>query len=83
MIIHSRLQPTVESLDHEAHCGFRPGRGCADAVFSVKLAMKKRREHGLETWILFLYLVKAFGRVPRQLLRDVLHRFGAPPPKLV
>ena len=81
-IIHSRLQPIVESLDHEAQCGFRPGRGCADAVFSVKLAMKKRREHGLQTWILFLDLVKAFDRVPRQLLWDILYRFGVPP-KLV
>ena len=81
-IIHSRLQPIVESLDHEAQCGFRPGRGCADAVFSVRLAMKKRREHGLQTWILFLDLVKAFDRVPRQLLWDILHRFGVPP-KLV
>ena len=77
-LTHSRLQPIVESLDHEAQCGFRPGRGCADAVFSVKIAMKKRREHGLETWILFLDLVKAFDRVPRQLLWDILRRFGVP-----
>ena len=77
-IVHSRLQPIVESLDHEAQCGFRPGRGCCDAVFSVKIAMKKRREHGKETWVLFLDLVKAFDRVPRELLWQVLHRFGVP-----
>jgi len=59
-IVHSRLQPIVESLDHESQCGFRPGRGCADAVFSVKLAMKKRREHGKETWILFFRLGEGF-----------------------
>lgn len=63
-IFHSRLQPVVESLDHEAQCRICPGRRCCDAVFSVKLAMKKRQEHGQETWILFLDLVKAFDGVP-------------------
>ena len=44
-IVHSRLVRIAEKLDHESQSGFRPGRGCADAVFNVKLAMKKRREH--------------------------------------
>ena len=44
--------------------------------------MKKRREHGLESWILFIDLVKAFDRVPRELLWCVLLKFGVPP-KLV
>ena len=36
IILHGRLLPIQESLDHEAQCGFRPGRGCQDAVFTVK-----------------------------------------------
>ena len=78
ILIHERLQPIAEGLDHEAQCGFRPGRGCTDAVYTVKLAMKKRREHGQETWILFLDLVKAFDRVPRELLWEILAKFGVP-----
>ena len=78
IILHSRLQPLVESIDHETQCGFRTGRGCMDAVFSVKMALKKRREHNLESWVLFLDLVKAFDRVPRSLLWQVLQRFGVP-----
>ena len=78
IILHNRLSPIVESLDHEPQCGFRPGRGCVDGIFTVKMAMKKRREHGLETWILFLGLVKAFDRVPRELLWEVLKIFGVP-----
>ena len=74
IIIHTRLKPVVESLDHETQCGFRQGRGCMDAVFSVKMALKKRREHNLETWVLFLDLVKAFDRVPRSLLWQVLSK---------
>ena len=78
ILIHDRLQPIEESLDHESQCGFRPGRGCSDAVFTIKMAMKKRREHCKETWILFLDLVKAFDRVPRELLWEVLSKFGVP-----
>ena len=33
IIILSRIQPIEEGLDHESQCGFRPGRGCADAVY--------------------------------------------------
>ena len=61
---HSRLVPIAEKLDHESQSGFRPGRVCADAVFTVKLAMKKCREHCNEKWIIFLDSVKAFDRVP-------------------
>ena len=74
ILLLGRLQPIAESLDQEQQCGFRPGRGCQD----VKMALKKRREHGLETWILFLDLVKAFDRVPRELLWKVLTKLGVP-----
>ena len=79
ILLLNRLQPIAESLDQEQQCGFRPGRGCSDAIFNVRTAIKKRREHSLETWILFLDLVKAFDRVPRELLWALLERFGVPP----
>ena len=82
ILLLNRLRPIAETLDHEQQCGFRPGRGCNDAIFTVKMAMKKRREHSQETWILFLDLVKAFDRVPRELLWELLGKFGVPP-KLV
>ena len=77
--VHNRLLPVAENLDHETQCGSRPSRGCANAVFPVKSAMKKRREHSKETWIVFLDLVKAFDRVPCNLLWSVLERFGFSP----
>ena len=57
---------------------FRPGRGCMDAIFTIKSAIKKRSEHGLHSWVLFLDLVKAFDRVPRDLLWKILTKFGVP-----
>ena len=44
--------------------------------------IKKRSEHGLPTWLLLIDLVKAFDRVPRELLWEVLTKQGVPP-KLV
>ena len=40
-IVHSRLQPITEKLDHELQCGFRLERGCANAVLTVKQAMER------------------------------------------
>ena len=67
--VHMRLQVVLESpdhvdhVDHEQQCGFRGKRGTGDACSTVKLLIKKRREHGLETWLEFIDLVKAFDRV--------------------
>ena len=81
-ILHARLLPIEEQLDHEQQCGFRPKRGCIDAIFTIKSAIRKRSEHGLESRVLLLDLVKAFDRVPRNLLWGILLKYGVPP-KLV
>ena len=77
-ILHAKLLPIAENLDMESQCGFRPGRSCTDAIFTVKMAARKRQEHDQETWILFLDLVKAFDRVPRDLLWIILAHSGVP-----
>ena len=42
---------------------------------SLKMS-NKRREHGKESWVLFVDLVKAFDLVPRDVLFTVLAKFG-------
>ena len=54
-------------------------RSCCDGIFSVKLALRKRHEHGLGTWAVFIDLVKAFDSVPRDGLYIVLGKLGIPP----
>jgi hypothetical protein len=75
------LEPIIESTlaDRvEDQSGFRGKRGTADANFNLRMALRKRHEHGEPTWVLYLDFVKAFDRVPRELLWDVLRRFGVP-----
>ena len=68
----------IGSLDIESQCGFRRGRGCRDAVFAVRLLLKKRKEHQQGTWAMFVDLVKAFDTANRVFFWEVLLRFGCP-----
>jgi hypothetical protein len=78
VIIGIRLESIIESLDIESQRGFRSGRGCRDAIFAVRLPLKKRKERQQETWAIFIDFAKAFDTVDRDFLWEVLLRFGCP-----
>ena len=74
-IIQSRLDRVLRAEGVEYQHGFRGGRGCSDGIFALKMALLKRREHGLGSWVLFVDLVKAFNSVDRSLLLAILGKF--------
>ena len=80
LILLARLKPLKESkaLDHESRKRFRCSRGTIDSILIAKQFIQKRNEHGLHTWLLPFDLVKAFDRVPRELLWEVLTKQGVP-----
>jgi exonuclease III len=77
-VLVERLKEVMEENGPENQCGFRPDRGTIDGTFNLIMALRKRQEHNLETYVSFVDLVKAFDSVPREALFQVLRRYGLP-----
>ena len=77
-VLVTRMQNVMEEHGLESQTGFRSWRGTIDGAFNVLMALRKRQEHGLETWACFIDLVKAFDSVPREALFKILLKFGLP-----
>ena len=73
-----RMQIVMEEEGMEEQAGFRQLRGTIDGMFAASMGLQKRKEHNLETWALFIDLVKAFDSVSHEALFAVLRRFGLP-----
>ena len=77
-VLVARMGELMKKIGMESQVGFRWDRGTIDGLFTTYLGLSKRKEHGLETWALFIDLVKAFDSVPREALFAVLRRYGMP-----
>ena len=56
----------------EEQCGFRKGRSCTDAIFTVQQIMDKRKEHNLPLFLLFIDYEKAYDNVNRDKLWEMM-----------
>jgi hypothetical protein len=52
--------------------------GTADAQYVLRTALQLRREHDLESHVLFVDLIKAFDTANHRMLFALLEKFGAP-----
>jgi hypothetical protein len=77
-IITKRLNVISKALLHEEQHGFRKGRSCSDCVFVMRQIIQKRREFNLETNMLFVEYFKAFERVLRNKLWNIMNTKGHP-----
>jgi hypothetical protein len=68
----------MEEEEMDEQSGFRANRGTIDSLFTTSIGPQKRKEHDLETLVLFVDLLKAFDTVPREALFAVLRRYGLP-----
>ncbi|KAL7531695.1 hypothetical protein ACHAWF_003870, partial [Thalassiosira exigua] len=59
--------------------GATPEMGCQDGSFVLKSLLHLRRQHNLDTFVVFADLVKAFDTSNHELMIDILERYGAPP----
>ena len=64
-IIKNRLNEHLEDEMVEEQCGFRKGRSCTDAVFTVQHIIEKIKEHNLPLFLLFIDYERAYDNVNR------------------
>jgi hypothetical protein len=50
--------------------------GCQQAIHSPRTALGLRRQHGLEMFVLFVDLIKAYNTVNHELLFQILLKYG-------
>ena len=81
-VIRARFVAWLEPQLLEVQAGFRPGRGCTDAVFVLRQLAEFSACKGKTLHCCFLDLQKAFDSVDRSTLFRILASRGAPP-KLV
>ena len=77
-IVLNRLIAVSEANLPEAQCGFRPGHSIVDMIFTVRQVQEKCLEQKLDLYSVFFDLTKVFDTVNREVLWDVLARYGCP-----
>ena len=75
-ILINRIRDKTESVIAEVQSDFRRGRGCTDQIFIVRQICEKYLGKGKDAYFAFLDLEKAYDRVDRDAMWNVLRLYG-------
>jgi len=79
VVLKRLLNHVVDIVMPESHCGFSRRRSTIDMIFVARLLQGKCREQNRDLCLAFIDLTKAFDTVNRDLLWQILRKFGCPP----
>ena len=74
-VLINRIRDKTENVIAEVQGGFRRGRGCTDQIFIVRQICKKYLGKGKDVYFAFLDLEKAYDRVDRDAMWNVLRLY--------
>ena len=79
-IVACRLKNCCEKggILFEEYCSFRPARSTVDVLFGMRRLQELGREKNIPLYTCFIDQQKAYDSVDRELLWEVLARFGVP-----
>jgi len=74
--LETRCREIIESKLDDTQCGSRPGRSTTDQIFPLQQIFEKSWEYAKDVYACFVDLEKAYDRVPREKLLEVLREYG-------
>lgn len=75
-IVINRVKGRTGGAIWEVQGGFMTGRGCVDQIFAVRQVCEKYLAKGKEVFFAFMDLEKAYDRVDRKAMWDILLLYG-------
>ena len=75
-VLIDRVREGTEAFIGEEQCGFREGRGCVDQIFVVRQICEKFLAKGRKVYFAFMDLEKAYDRIDREALWQVMSMVG-------
>ena len=78
LVITSRLQYILKSEATPVQFGASPKTGCPEGSVSLKSLLQLRKEHNMNSWVVFADLIKAFNSIHHGLMFKLLEKFGVP-----
>ena len=78
IFVNVQLQKLMKICGLPFQFGAIPKLRCQDAVFVLKAFLQERREKILDTWVVFVDLIKAHNSVQHRVIDATLEIFGVP-----